>query len=55
MLAIRDIAVNKADKISDLLKLTFYRMYVKFMPHTLIFPNTDKTYNYDLFITLNPS
>lgn len=31
MLAIRGVVVNKADKISELEKLTFYRMHRKFM------------------------
>lgn len=55
MLVIGDVVVDKADKISDLVKLTFYRMHRKFMLHLSTFSNQAKTHNYDLFITSNPA
>lgn len=43
MLAIEDVVVNKADKISDLMQPTFYRMHRKFMLHSSTFSSEGST------------
>lgn len=44
MTAAGDVVVNKADKISDLVTLMFYRMHRKFMLHSPTFSNQAKTH-----------
>lgn len=55
MIAAGDVGVNKADKIFDLVMLIFYKMHRKFMLPFSIFSNQTETYNYDLFISPDPS
>lgn len=55
MIAVGDMVVNKADKVFDLVMLLFYKMRRKFMLPFSIFSNQTDTYNYDLFISPDPS
>lgn len=43
MLAIGDVVVNKADNISELVKLTFYRFHRKLMLHSSTLSSQAKT------------
>ena len=55
MIAVGDVVVNKTDKVFDLVMVIFYKTQRKFMLPFSIFSNQAKTYNYDLFISPDPS
>ena len=55
VIAVGDVVVNKTDKVFDLVMVIFYKMHRKFMLPFSIFSNQTETYNYDLFISPDPS
>ena len=55
VIAVGDVVVNKTDKVFDLVMVIFYKMHRKFMLPFSIFCNQTETYNYDLFISPDPS